>query len=119
MYFYIWLYCALYKFLEVQIMHTGIIGKKGCRFQLCHQVLAVFLLGQDVVMSQKSLYIELDCHSWITTSYHGYQYRRMQGKVQLHDLITTCLHAGTDLLTSQMAQKEKNRNGMFQTTMLF
>ena len=33
------------------------IGKKGCRFQLCHQFLAVFLLGQDMVMSQMSLYI--------------------------------------------------------------
>ena len=39
------------------------IGKKGRRFQLCHQFLAVFLLGQDMVESQMSLYIELDRHS--------------------------------------------------------
>ena len=39
------------------------VGKKGRRFQLCHQFLAVFLLGQDVVMAQMSLYIELDRHS--------------------------------------------------------
>ena len=36
------------------------IGKKGRRFQLCHQFLAIFVLGQDVVMFQMSLYIELD-----------------------------------------------------------
>ena len=61
MYFYMWLYCVLStSFLEVQIMH---IDKKGRRFQLCHQFLAVFLLGQDMVMSQMSLYIELDRHS--------------------------------------------------------
>ena len=47
------------NFLEVQIMHNY-IGKKGRRFQLCHQFLAIFLLSQDVVMS---LYIELDRHS--------------------------------------------------------
>ena len=39
------------------------IAKKGRRFQLCHQFWAVFLLGQDVVMAQMSLYIELDRHS--------------------------------------------------------
>ena len=39
------------------------IGKKGRRFQLCHQFLAIFLLGQDMAMSQMSLYIELDRHS--------------------------------------------------------
>ena len=39
------------------------IGKKGRRFQLFHQFLAVFLLGQDIVMAQISLYIELDRHS--------------------------------------------------------
>ena len=38
------------------------IGEKRRRFQLCHHSLAIFLLGQDVVMSQMSLYIELDCH---------------------------------------------------------
>ena len=38
-------------------MHI-IIDKKGLRFQLCHQFLAIFLLGQDVVMSQMSLYID-------------------------------------------------------------
>ena len=31
------------------------IGKMGRRFQLCHQFLAIFLPGQDVVMSQMSL----------------------------------------------------------------
>ena len=40
-----------------------IIGKKGRRFQLSLQFLAVFLLGQDMVESQMSLYIELDRHS--------------------------------------------------------
>ena len=44
-------------------------GKKGRRFQLCHQFLAVFLLGQDMVMSQMSLYIELD----LDNHYRGYQ----------------------------------------------
>ena len=39
--------------------------KKGHRFQLCHQFLAVFFLGQYVVMSQMSLYIELDLHYYI------------------------------------------------------
>ena len=53
---------ATYKFLEVQI-NAYIIGKKGRRFQLCHQFLAIFLLGQDVVMSHMSLYLKLDCHS--------------------------------------------------------
>ena len=57
-YFYMWLYCAFYKFLEV-----ACIGKKRRRFQLCHQFLAVFLLGQDMEMAQKCLYIELDHHS--------------------------------------------------------
>ena len=36
------------------------IGKKVRRFQLCHQLLAMFILCQDVIMSQMSLYIELD-----------------------------------------------------------
>ena len=44
-------------------MHNYYIDKKGLSFQLCHQFLAIFLLGKDVVMSQMSLYIELDCHS--------------------------------------------------------
>ena len=58
MYFYMWLYCAFYKLLEIQIIHY--IGKRGHRLQLCHQFLAIFLLGQDMVMS---LYIEPDRHS--------------------------------------------------------
>ena len=40
--------------------YAYIIGIKG---RLCHQCLAVFFLGQDMVMSQMSLYIELDRHS--------------------------------------------------------
>ena len=47
----------------LQVFSMYIIGKKGCRFQLCHRFLAVFLLGQDMVMSQMSLYIELEFHS--------------------------------------------------------
>ena len=60
MYFYMYLYCAFHKFSEVPIIH---IGKKGRRFQLCDQFLAVFLLGQGMVIAQMSLYIELDRHS--------------------------------------------------------
>ena len=41
MYFYIRLYCAFYKFLEVQIMQNY-IGKKGRRFQLHVHVPLVF-----------------------------------------------------------------------------
>ena len=41
MYFYMWLYCAFHKSLEVQIMQIYI--KKGRRFQLCHQFLATIL----------------------------------------------------------------------------
>ena len=51
----------MYCFLQVQITHI-IIDTKGRRFQLCNRFLAVFLLGQDVVTSQMSLYIKLDCH---------------------------------------------------------
>ena len=36
------------------------IGNKGLRFQLCNQLWDVFLLGQDMKMSQMSLCIELD-----------------------------------------------------------
>ena len=39
------------------------VGKKERRFQLCYQFLALLLLGQDIIMSPMSLYIELDCHS--------------------------------------------------------
>ena len=46
----------------LQVFRSSIY-KKGRRFQLCHQFLAVFLLGRDTVMAQMSLHIELDCHS--------------------------------------------------------
>ena len=50
-----------------------IIGKNGCRLQLCHQFLAIFLLGQDMVMSQMSLYIELHGAPFLDNHYRGYQ----------------------------------------------
>ena len=51
-------------FLQVfRSSNFAYIGKKGRRFQLCHQFWAVLLLGQDMVMSQMSLYIDLDRHS--------------------------------------------------------
>ena len=47
------------------------IGKKGRKFQLCHQFLAVFLLGRGMVMSLNEFVhragLFLDKH------YHGYQ----------------------------------------------
>ena len=49
-----------------------IIGKKGSRCQLCQQFSAIFLLGQDVVISQISLYIELDM-PFLDNHYCGYQ----------------------------------------------
>ena len=46
-------------------------------------VLAVFLLGQDVVMPQMNLYIELDGYSWIT--------RTVQSKLVVI-LVKACSH---------------------------
>ena len=61
---YVLLHVVVLCFLQVfRSSNFACIGKKGRRFQLCHQFLAVFLLGQDMVMSQMSLYIELDRHS--------------------------------------------------------
>ena len=71
MYFYMWLYYAFYKFLEVQIMHN--IGKKGCRFQLCRQFLTVFFLSQGMVMSQMSLHVHRAGPPFLDPHYRGYQ----------------------------------------------
>ena len=60
------LHVVLLCFLQVfgfKLFRIIIIGKMGRRFKLCHQFLAVLLPGQDVVMSQMSLYMELDRHS--------------------------------------------------------
>ena len=55
------LHVVVLCFLQVfRSSNYAFIGKKGRRFQLGHQFVAVFLLGQDMEMS---LYIELDCHS--------------------------------------------------------
>ena len=61
---YVLLHVVVLCFLQVfGSSNHEYIAKKGRRFQLCHQFWAVFLLGQDVVMAQMSLYIELDRHS--------------------------------------------------------
>ena len=52
-------YVLVLCFLQVFISSVfAYIRKQGRRFQLCHQFLAVFLLGQDMVMSKMSLYIQ-------------------------------------------------------------
>ena len=43
-----------------QVFRSSFLGRKVCRFQLCHQFLTIFLLGRDVLMSQMSLYIRLN-----------------------------------------------------------
>ena len=54
---YVLLHVVVLCFLQVfRSSNYAYIGRKGHRFQLCHQFLAIFLLGQDVVMSQMSLY---------------------------------------------------------------
>ena len=52
------------------------IGKKGRRFQLCHQFLAVFLLGQDIVISQISFCdtVHRAGPPFLDNYYRGYQY---------------------------------------------
>ena len=49
-----------------------IIGKKGRRFQLCHQFLAVFLQGQDMVMSLNEL-LQRAGPPFLDNHYRGYQ----------------------------------------------
>ena len=44
---------------KIPIWLYACIEKKGCRRDLCHQFLAGFLLGEDVLVS----HIELDRHS--------------------------------------------------------
>ena len=64
-YMYVVVLCFLQVFssLDKLCIYSVYLGKKGRRFQLCHQFWAVFLLSQDVVMSYMSWYIELDRHS--------------------------------------------------------
>ena len=60
--YYVLLHVVVLCFLQV-FRSSNFVGKKGRGFLLCHQFLAVFFLGQDIVESQMSLYIELDRHS--------------------------------------------------------
>ena len=49
----VFLHVVVLCFLQVfRSSRYAYIGKKGRRFQLCHQFVAVFLLGQDMVMSK-------------------------------------------------------------------
>ena len=62
---------AVLYFLQVfRSSNLAYIGRKGRRFQLCHQFLAAFLLGQDMVMSQM---IHRVGPPFLDNHYRGYQ----------------------------------------------